>query len=424
MLETLLTQNSTPIFKYIVYLLGIIMNGIYEVLDFIRIPNVGLVIILFTIVMYTLMLPLTFKQQKFSKFSAKMNPEIQAVQAKYKGKKDNQSMMAMNQETQAIYAKYGVSPAGSCIQMLVFLPVVFALYRVVYSIPAYVTKIKDIILGLVGGFNADDAEKFKVLFKGSKNLTQYLNKLDGSQNRFVDLVNHFDSADWVTLKGSADYAGMSNIINQTQDKLEGINNFCGLNIGYSPSSIVGTAMSNKNWFLVVGALLIPILAGLSQFISYKMMPQTATNTNGNDTASSMANSMKVMNYIMPIVSIFFTYSLQVAVGLYWIVSSVVRTVQQIFINRHIDKMDIDDMMKKNIEKNNLKRAKMGLPPQTLNANSNINTKNISTKRTSASNVDRAEEVRKSTEYYNKNAKPGSLASKANMVKQYNEKNNK
>ena len=64
--------------------------------------------------MYLLMMPLTIKQQKFSKLSAKMNPELQAVQAKYKNRKDNDSMMAMNMETKAIYAKYGVSPTGSC----------------------------------------------------------------------------------------------------------------------------------------------------------------------------------------------------------------------------------------------------------------------------------------------------------------------
>ena len=80
----LLTQNSTPIFQYVVKLLGVIMNVIFEFLDLIGIPNIGLSIILFTIVIYLLLMPLTIKQQKFSKLSAKMNPEIQAIQAKYK----------------------------------------------------------------------------------------------------------------------------------------------------------------------------------------------------------------------------------------------------------------------------------------------------------------------------------------------------
>ena len=106
----LLTQSSGPI-GVVAKLLGYIMNGIFFVIDKIGLPNVGLAIILFTIVVNLLMMPLTIKQQKFSKLSAKMNPEIQAIQAKYKNKKDQDSMMAQNQEIHAVYAKYGVSPS-------------------------------------------------------------------------------------------------------------------------------------------------------------------------------------------------------------------------------------------------------------------------------------------------------------------------
>lgn len=404
------------------------MNGLFEFLDLIRIPNVAVVIILFTIVMYTLMLPLTIKQQKFSKLSAKMNPEIQAIQAKYKNKKDNDSMMAMNQETQAIYAKYGVSPAGSCLQLLISMPVLFALYQVIYSIPAYVTKIKDAFTALVSHLGEADITKFQSIFEDSSNLSQYLSKLTGHTeaaltNRFIDLLNHFNASDWELLKNSADYSKYSADIISTQDKLATYNNFLGLNVGYSPSSIVSEAWGN-NWFLVLGAVLIPILAGLTQYINVKLAPQTNSN-NGNETANSMASSMKVMNMVMPIISIFFCWSLQVGVGIYWIAGAVIRTVQQIAINKHIDKIDMDDMMKKNIEKNNAKRAKMGLPPQQLANNANLNTKKISNKPMNVkSEEQKAEDVKQSTEYYNKNEKSGSLSSKVNMVKQYNEKNNK
>ena len=104
----LLTQNSTPIFKYVVKLLGLIMNGIFEFLNLIGIPNIGLSIILFTIVIYLLLMPLTVKQQRFSKLSARMNPELQVIRDKYKGRQDQEAMMAMKNETDQIYAKYGV----------------------------------------------------------------------------------------------------------------------------------------------------------------------------------------------------------------------------------------------------------------------------------------------------------------------------
>ena len=91
----LLTQYGGSILGPIAKVLGWIMNGIFWVLDKIGIPNIGLAIIIFTIVIYLLLMPFTIKQQKFSKLSAKMNPELQAIQKRYEGKKDNDSMMAM-----------------------------------------------------------------------------------------------------------------------------------------------------------------------------------------------------------------------------------------------------------------------------------------------------------------------------------------
>ena len=81
------------LFAPIVNLFGFIMNGIFEALSFIGIENVGLCIVLFTIIIYMLMLPMQIKQQKFSRISAVMNPEIQAIQKKYQNKKDQASML-------------------------------------------------------------------------------------------------------------------------------------------------------------------------------------------------------------------------------------------------------------------------------------------------------------------------------------------
>lgn len=105
--------------------------------------NIGLCIILFTILIYVLMLPMTIKQQKFSKLSAQMNPELQKIQKKYKGKQDQVSMMKMNEETREVYAKYGVSPTGSCLPLLIQFPILFALYRVIWNVPAYVAGVKE-----------------------------------------------------------------------------------------------------------------------------------------------------------------------------------------------------------------------------------------------------------------------------------------
>ena len=101
----LLTRNTTPILSQFAAILGWLIEKIFDLLYSMGQPNVGLAIILFTIVVYTLMIPLTYKQQKFSRMSVRMNPEIQAIQKKYKGKQDQVSMMKMQDEMKAVYAK-------------------------------------------------------------------------------------------------------------------------------------------------------------------------------------------------------------------------------------------------------------------------------------------------------------------------------
>lgn len=426
MSQILLTQNSTPIFKYIVWILGKIMNLIFDFLYLIKIPNIGLAIILFTIVMYLLLMPLTVKQQKFSKLSAKMNPELQAISAKYKNRKDQESMMAMNQETKAVYAKYGVSPTGSCLQLLIQMPILFALYRVIYSMPAYVVKLRDSFDILVNKLTSSDITFF------SENVSSYSyykkqftesalagSKYGNIQNSFVDVLNRASSSDWDKI-----IEKYGNDAVQVQEKLNQYNNFLGLNIGDSPAQIISSAIKAGSWLLVIAAIMIPILSAVTQWINVKLAPQPNNNDNNKNNENPMAASMKTMNMIMPIISAVFCYTLPAGMGIYWIAGAVVRTVQQIVINKHFDKIDVDEMMKKNLEKYNEKLKKAGLPPQQLNNNAKINTKTVNTNKNTKTQAEKDEAVRKSTEYYNKNAKPGSIAAKANMVKQYNERNNK
>ena len=126
------TQSSMPILGQIAYVLGWVMDGIFRALDSLfNIQNIGLCIIIFTLLIYLLMTPLQIKQQKFSKLSAVMQPEIQAIQNKYKNKRDQVSMQKMQEETSMVYQKYGVSPTGSCVQLLITLPILMSLWQVI-----------------------------------------------------------------------------------------------------------------------------------------------------------------------------------------------------------------------------------------------------------------------------------------------------
>jgi YidC/Oxa1 family membrane protein insertase len=430
----LLTQNTTPIIGQVAKLLGWIMNGIFYVIDKIGVPNVGLAIILFTIVVYMLMMPLTIKQQKFSKLSAKMNPELQAIQAKYKGRSDNDSAMAQNAEIQAVYAKYGVSPTGSCVQLLIQMPILFALYRVIYAMPAYVTKIgntfrvlADKIISVDNGAfirNSQVESIANTVGMYGKSLTDGTNVSNG----IIDVLNKLSSIDLATVAehydlGQLTYEGQL-ILNSdtTRGLIDTYNNFLGLNIGDSPMTLIRQGWMSGLWGIVIGAALIPVLSAVTQWINVKLMPQAATDKD-NSQASSMAQSMKTMNMIMPIFSAWLCLSLPAGMGLYWVAGSVVRSIQQIIINKHIDKLDFEEIIKKNSVKSAKKLERIQKQQSLMKEYSNMNTKNIQSK-TSVSSTDQKQggSVSQNTSA-SSSAKPGSMMAKANMVKDYNERNN-
>lgn len=441
MSDILLTQNSGRIIGPIAKLLGYIMEGIFLLLDKIGIPNIGLAIILFTIVIYLLLMPLTIKQQKFSKLSARMNPELQAIQAKYKGKSDNESMMAMQMETKAVYAKYGVSPSGSCVQLLIQMPILFALYRVIYNMPAYVGKIKEAFFPLVDHLIAQNGSKDFIqnteYFSQARMFSnQFTNESFTSgvttyvQNTFIDVLNKASTSEWDFIK--VKFPDLITDIEHTQGLLNQYNNFLGLNIGNSPSYVMKEALSSGSFLLIIAALSIPVLSAVTQWINVKLMPQPQTqqdNKNQNSQQDAMMQSMKTMNMFMPIMSAFFCYTLPAGMGLYWVAGAVVRSIQQVAINKHIDKIDLDEVIKNNAEKAKKKMEKASVRAEQMAAYANMNTKKVSAAPKSQTKSvmtqeEKEEAIKKSTEYYNQNAKPGSMMAKANMVKQYNEKNNK
>lgn len=419
----LLTKNNTIIIGQVATILGLLMNAIFIFTNGVfGIQNIGVCIILFTLIIYALLTPITIKQQKFSKMSAVMNPELQAINKKYRNKKDQASMVKMNEETQAVYEKYGVSPMGTCLPLLIQMPILFALYRVIWNIPAYVASVKDAFIPLVETLLKTSGSQ-EVLSGIVGNQVNF-EKLGYTVNSAVDALYKFKPADWTAL--AEKFPDLSNLITQTTSELDKMNYFLGLNISNSPMSAIIENFKTHNWILLVSALLIPVLAGLSQWINVKLMPQAAdTNTNGEE--NTMASSMKMMNNMMPLMSVFFCLSLPIGMGIYWIAGAVFRSIQQVIVNKQMEKVDVNELVRKNMEKVNEKRKKQGLPPKKISSHAKVNLKDI--ERQEEADVKKEEKrqkgIKDSTEYYkNVDAKPGSIASKARMVQQFNEKNTK
>ena len=349
----LLTQSTTPIIGWIATLLGYVMEFIFYCLNFIGIQNIGLCIIIFTIIVRLLMLPLTIKQQKFAKISQVMQPEINKIQRKYRNKTDQASMMKQQEEIQQVYDKYGTSMMGGCLPLLIQMPLLFALYPVIYNIQKYVPEIKT-------------APKAVNVFLTLPDLT---------------------ISPMQMIKNSGSY-GFPAIM------------------------------------IIITAILLPVLSGLTQYGSIKL--SQAISGQQLDKDNPMASTMNTMNITMPLFSVFMVFSLPTGIGLYWIVSAVVRCVQQVFINKHLSKISVEEILEQNKEKAEEKRVKRGEKNERIAAMAQMNTKNMNNqnqkKRQSTSNLSEKEREAKVENAHKKaeNAKKGSLASKANMVKKFNE----
>ena len=298
-----------------------------------------------------------------------MSPELTKIQQKYKGKKDEESLRRQQSETQAVYAKYGASPMGGCLPLLISLPIMFALYRVIYAIPAYVAD--------VGGLYGSIADKLQGISGYKNTLIDFItqNSLVLSQQSgcsstvidlsiyqdvpreyLIDLFSKFNPANWdaffdVDLFSSIKEAaisinGSSMSVSEVVDKIVSVNGLFGLSILDRPE-------------IKSISVVIPVLAVISQFIQGKL--QSAVNANKKTNTDDPAQqTTKMMTTIMPIMSGAFCLMLPIGVGIYWIASAIFTIIQTLFINKYLDKVNVDEMLEKSKEKNIKRQEKLGV----------------------------------------------------------------
>lgn len=417
----LLTKSTMPIVNWVAEVLGWLMNGIYSI----GVTNLGLCIIIFTLVIYAFMTPLQIKQQKFAKMNAIMAPELQNIQKKYRGKKDQNSQLKMQEETMGVYEKYGVSPTGSCLQMVIQMPIFFALYQVIIKIPGYIGGIKDVFASAVSHItNVSGYSDVIFKFVQDNAIKNSYIPMSGklSSDHVVDFLYSLSPTQWDKLADVDKFQGFADVLNQTADKLHPMQNFLGLNIADNPWALIQSGWSTQHYLLILAAVLIPVLAWSTQVLNMKLI-QTASNTNNNAAPSQMETTMKTMNMIMPLMTAFICFTFPVGIGIYWIIGAVIRSVQQLIINRHLDHMDMDDFIQKNKAKKDKKKAKLGITSQNISQQAKMSVRNIEEpkKKTVA---DKNNSVKNKTAYTTEipKTKPGSLASKANMVAQFDANN--
>ena len=341
-----LTISKAGFLDWIANLMGKILNLIFELLSKIGIQNAALCIILFTIVIKALMLPMNIKQQKFSKLSSKMNPEIMAITAKYKGKRDEASMRKQNIEMQAVYEKYGASPTSGCLPLLITFPIIIALYRVIYDIPKHIgfvgelyEKIAEAIMS-VDGYGKTFAE-----FATENVKTATFEASDGVSG-IVNVIKNLNTEQWADL--AKEFPTQAKVITECSDQI--------ISINWLP---FGLNLSNTPVLRIWPGVIIPLLAVVTQWIQTKQISSKQTaDAKDNPTMQSMM----MMTKIMPFISGFMCLMLPIGVGIYWIIGSVFQICQQFFVNRYLDKLDVEDMIEKNAEKLKKKKERLGIDP--------------------------------------------------------------
>lgn len=420
----LLTKSTMPIVNWVAEVLGWLMNGIYSI----GVHNLGLCIIIFTVIIYAFMTPLQIKQQKFSKMNNVMQPELQKIQKKYKNKKDQSSQMKMQEETMAVYEKYGVSPTGSCLQLLIQMPIFFALYQVIIKIPGYIGGIKDVFSDAVTQITSVSGYSDIITQFISDNAIRsysWVNGQEGTPNQVIDFLYSLSPSQWDKLADIDQFQGFADVLDKTAQTLQPMQNFLGLNIADNPWALIQAGWSSHQYLMIVAAVLVPVLAWATQMINMKLMPTASSNNSGNGTQSQMEATMKSMNIFMPLFTAFICFTFPFGIGIYWIIGSLVRTVQQLIINRHLNHMDMDAFIQKNKEKREKKMAKRGITSQNISQQARMNVRNIEEPRKKTM-AEKSESVKAVSgyQYTVPKTKPGSLASKANMVAQFDEENKK
>lgn len=232
----------------------------------------------------------------------------------------------------------------------------------------------------------------------------------------IGYISQFKTASWTALSEAV--PAMADVIEGTSAKIIEMNNFIGgINIADSPG------------FRFSIYLLIPIAAAFFQWLSFKTMNM---NVDSNNPANSMNKSMEIT---MPLMSFVMCFSFPAGIGIYWAATALFQVIQQILINRHFDKVDMQAMIEKNMEKASKKKKKPSMYQKmmekagmeqaeeaqgSINSAASTKTKNYTKK---FDNSKSADEISYS-DLNNRPAKPGSLAEKAGLVREFNEKNKK
>ncbi len=414
-----LTQADGLIMGPISKLLGLLLNGIYELSSNLGIVSIGASIIIFTIAVRMCLLPSMFKQTRSSKVNSYIQPEINKINKKYRNKKDQESMLKQQAEVREVQEKYGVNLTAGCLTSIIQMPIFFALYNVIQNIPAYVNKVKDLYLPIADAIK-NDSNAFEKLseYKETVSTLNIIKMNNSNTNTIIDVLAKFDNNSWDAYKELlGDKGAVVDAINANMDQISDVYSFIGgINLATAPG------------FALTAAFIIPILSLVFQYLSLNATPMQSS---GDPQADATMKSMKTMMKVFPLMSFFVTVNVPAGVGLYWATGSLLSFITSKSIHAYFNHADMDKIVEKCKEKaakkiekrkasgkktfaEKMAEAAYGQQPQESTApksnitNSRLKNYNSSTMKTQSSG--------------NVKYREGSLAAKANALQKFNDNN--
>ena len=267
----------------------------------------GVALILFTLVIKLIMLPFQMKSKKSMMRMSRVSGQMQELQKRYA-----KNQAKLQEEMQKLYEEEGVNPMSGCLWSLIPFPILIALYSIIRQpITHFMMLSKDVLQTVVQ--SAADA---------GVNLTNIvmMDKATGTPV-LKDGLYQLASYGQINLVKAVQEMGLS-----TPEGWFDMNyNFLGLDLTATPWEYV------KNFtftWAVIGVILIPILAGLSQFVFSKLAMKTQPQADAAGGAS-----MKSMMYMMPLMSVYIAFIMPAALGVYWIAQSVFSLIQEAILNK-------------------------------------------------------------------------------------------
>ena len=254
----------------------------------------------------------SFKQQKNSIKAASLKPKEMAIRKKYAGREDQPTLQKMNQEIMEMQQKEGYNPFGGCLPLLIQMPFVIALYGIVTN------PLKHIL-----NLSSDSIKGVAEVIKNS-GISEDAIKLieqDVKGNKTIGMINYIKD---LGVEAFASVEGFADKITSIDD-LPNLNLF-GINLADTPS------LDGKNWVLLAIPVLTFVLYFFTMKISRKFTYQPSTASSDNNDRQ-LACSNKIMEYSMPIMSASFTFMVPAAVGIYWIIRSLLSTLKQYIVSK-------------------------------------------------------------------------------------------